>query len=156
MKYLSILAVSLTLQGAHVRTGEQQSADAVSIKNFGAKGDAITDDTAAIQSALNSACGDRFAISETTGPNVSPIVITTTEPHTFLNGSSVTIAGVKGNTNANGRWSATVLSPTTLALVSPTREPSNGNANYISGGTIMAAGASHLIFRPGRITSVHR
>jgi hypothetical protein len=83
---------------------------------------------------------------------VSPIVVTTTAPHTFLNRASLTVAGAGGNTNANGVWPATVLSPTSVALYSPAGEPSTGNAAYTSGGTI-TAGAANLYFPAGTITS---
>ncbi len=116
-----------------------------SIKDFGAKGDGVADDTAAIQNAFNSACGERFVVAKTTGAGVSPIVITTSAPHTFMNGSPVTIEGVRGNTNANGRWSATVLSPTTIGL----GPASNGNAAYLSGGTIAAPTTPGLYFPAG-------
>lgn len=119
-----------------------------SIKGFGAKGDGITDDTAAIQSGLNAACGDSFIIAIATGALVSPIVVTTTAPHTFMNRASLTVAGAGGNTNANGVWSATVLSPTSVALYSSSGEPSTGNAAYTSGGTI-TAGAASLYFPAG-------
>src|SRR5580700_2791878 len=142
MKYLYIFML-IAAQGAKMPT------DAVSIKDFGAKGNGIADDTAAIQSGLNAACGERFSIAMSTGAGVSPIVITTTAPHTFLNGSPLTIEGVKGNTNANGRWSVTVLTSTTVALYSEAGAATTGNAAYVSGGTIAAPAASHLYFPAG-------
>jgi len=119
-------------------------AQSVSIKDFGALGDGVTDDTAAIQSGFNASCGTRFSIANTSGAGVSPIVITTSAPHNFLNGSALTITGVEGNTSANGSWVAIVLGPTTVALTATT-----GNADYTSGGTVQAAGASHLYFPAG-------
>jgi hypothetical protein len=142
MKYLYILMM-IAAQGAKLPT------IAVSIKDFGANGNGIADDTAAIQSGLNAACGERFSIAMSTGAGVSPIVITTTAPHTFLNGSPLTIEGVKGNTNANGRWSVTVLTSTTVALYSEAGAATTGNAAYVSGGTIAAPAASHLYFPAG-------
>jgi Right handed beta helix region len=122
---------------------------AVSVKDFGAIADSVTDDTAAIQRGLDAACGERFAILATSGAGVSPIVITTAKPHAFMNGSVVTIAGVAGNTNANGRWSATVLTPNAVALYSEAGEASVGNGGYTSGGTIRAPAASRLYFPAG-------
>jgi hypothetical protein len=113
-----------------------RTTEGLSITNFGAKGDGVADDTAAIQSAFQSVCGDKFAVSTMTGVGVSPIVITTATPHDFRNGSLVTIAGVDGNTNANGQWSATVLSSTAIALYSDNGEASVGNAAYTSGGIV--------------------
>jgi hypothetical protein len=120
-----------------------------SVKEFGAKGDGISDDTAALQTALNAACSENFSVSAVTGAGVSPIVVTTQAPHNFMNGSSIAIAGVGGNTNANGRWSATVLSATRVALYTPSGEPSIGNANYTSGGTIASPGTPGLYFPRG-------
>jgi hypothetical protein len=145
---LSIVIAAGMLHG-QVRTFEDdKSADAISVKTFGAMGDGLTDDTAAIQSGLSAACGERFQISTMSGAGVSPIVVTTTTPHTFTNGDLLTIAGVGGNTHANGRWSATVLSSTMIALYIQTGEPSAGNADYTSGGTV-TSGASHLYFPAG-------
>lgn len=135
---LLLIAASLTLLG-----------EGRSIKQFGAAADGITDDTAAIQSGLNAACGNRFAIAKVTGAGVSPIVITTTAPHTFMNGSSLTVEGVEGNTHANGRWTATVLSPTNVSLYNGTGAPSVGNAAYTSGGEITTPTESQLYFPAG-------
>lgn len=151
-----IATASLTLRGQLNSNGrmdgtrrvQDKPADAISIKDFGAKGDGVTDDTAAIQSGFNGACGDGFAVSTATGAGVSPIVITTTAPHPFVNGSALEITGVGGNTNANGSWSAAVLTPTAVALYSHAGEASIGNAAYSSGGTI-TAGTPHLYFPAG-------
>ena len=126
-----------------------QAADTVSIKTFGAKGDSATDDTAAIQRGFDAACGESFAVANITGAGVSPIVVTTTAPHTFLNGSSLMIEGVAGNTNANGHWVATVLTTTTVALYNRSGEPTTGNAAYTSGGTIAAPAIRHIYFPAG-------
>ena len=123
--------------------------DRISVKDFGAKGDGIADDTAAIQKALDAFCGDKFRIASVTGEGVSPIVVITSTPHTFLNGSRVVVTGVEGNTGANGRWSAVVLSPAAIALYTDNGETSTGNAAYTSGGAISAPLAASLYFPSG-------
>ena len=61
--------------------------------------------------------------------NVSPIVVTTTT-HSLSTGDKVVIAGVAGNTAANGAWNVTVVTATTFSL-----DGSTGNGAYTSGGT---------------------
>jgi hypothetical protein len=73
----------------------------------------------------------------------------TSTPHTFLNGFTVVVGGAGGDTNANGRWSATVLSPTAIALYGANGEPSTGNAAYTAGGAISAPLAASLYFPAG-------
>ncbi len=63
--------------------------------------------------------------------NASPIVIGTTTAHGFGTGQQVTVAGVLGNTNANGDWTATYVDPTHFSL-----DGSSGNAPYTGGGTV--------------------
>jgi hypothetical protein len=75
-----ICAASAFGQESGRKGGETRT---VSVRDFGAKGDGVADDTAAIQIGLNAACKDGFIISAATGAGVSPIVITTTAPHTL-------------------------------------------------------------------------
>jgi hypothetical protein len=119
MKPLFLIVIAAALHG--------QTTPSLSIKTFGAKGDRTTDDTAAIQSGFNSVCGESFAISAMT---------------------TLTIAGAGGDTNANGQWSATVLSATTIALYRDDGEPSVGNAAYTSGGIVTPV-MPHLYFLAG-------
>lgn len=65
----------------------------------------------------------------TAASNATPIVITSTA-HNLSSGTLVTIAGVLGNTAANGNFTVTVLTANTFSLNS-----SVGNGVYTSGGT---------------------
>jgi len=65
--------------------------------------------------------------------NTNPIQVTTTVAHKLVNGNTVTISGVTGNTNTNGVYIITYISPTVFSL-----NGRAGNAAYISGGTIVA------------------
>lgn len=66
----------------------------------------------------------------TNATNASPIVITTTVPHTLATGASVNVAGVLGNAAANGTWTITVLSTTSYSL-----NGSAGSGAYALAGT---------------------
>jgi hypothetical protein len=62
--------------------------------------------------------------------NTSPIQITTSTVHSLSTGQTVTIAGVGGNTAANGNFVATVIDTTNFTLNGTT-----GNGTYTTGGT---------------------
>lgn len=71
-----------------------------------------------------------FEVKDITGAtNASPIVVTIAS-HGYQTGDQATVAGVLGNTAANGNWSITVLTANTFSL-----DGSVGNASYTSGGT---------------------
>lgn len=71
----------------------------------------------------------------TNATNASPIVITVAGVHGLHNGQTgVVIAGVGGNTAANGTWTITRLTDATFSLNSST-----GNGAYTGGGTITGA-----------------
>lgn len=57
--------------------------------------------------------------------NANPIAITTSATHNLATGDLVTIAGVAGNTNANGTWTITKTGTKTFTL-----NGRAGNANY--------------------------
>ena len=62
--------------------------------------------------------------------NATPIVITTSVAHGYSTNNYIEIAGVTGNTAANGIHQITVLTTTTFSL-----DFSVGNGAYVSGGT---------------------
>ena len=62
--------------------------------------------------------------------NTGPITITTASAHGLTSSNVVQIAGVLGNTAANGMWTITVLTTTSFLL-----NGSNGSGAYTSGGT---------------------
>lgn len=65
--------------------------------------------------------------------NAAPIVVTVTA-HGYPSGHVVNIAGVTGNTQANGIWEIIVVDANNFQLVG-----SEGNGAYVSGGTVKAA-----------------
>lgn len=74
------------------------------------------------------ACSPFQAGTITAATNADPIVITSAG-HGLVTGNLVTIAGVLGNTNANGTWVVTVIDDNTFSI------PATGNGSYTSGGT---------------------
>ncbi len=73
--------------------------------------------------------------SVTGASNATPIVITTTSTAGMSNGDLVTIAGVTGNTAANGNWIIQGLTATSFQLKTLNGNNSTGNGAYVSGGT---------------------
>jgi hypothetical protein len=69
--------------------------------------------------------------------NATPIVITTQEDIVFNTGASVLIAGVQGNTSANGQRTVTVVSKKTFSI-----DGSVGNGSYGGGGTASMVGST--------------
>lgn len=80
--------------------------------------------------------------------NASPIAITTGAPHGFSTGDTIVIAGVYGNTNANGTWTITVTSPSAFTL-----DGSHGSGAYQSGGK--AVGGSMALYDADQTEAAH-
>jgi membrane protease YdiL (CAAX protease family) len=72
--------------------------------------------------------GDTDVVGAT---STAPIEVTTSGDHGFATGDTVVVDGVRGNTAANGTWTVTVRSDTTLAL-----DGSEGSGAYAGGGTV--------------------
>jgi len=80
--------------------------------------------------------GKQTSKAITGATNATPIVITSAA-HGFSNGDLVTIAGVLGNTNANGTHKVASASTNTFALTDSGGSNIAGNGTYTSGGTIV-------------------
>lgn len=63
---------------------------------------------------------------------LAPITVTTAIPNNFVNGQSVFISGVVGNTAANGVFTITVIDNQHFTI------PVAGNGTYVSGGIVAA------------------
>lgn len=72
----------------------------------------------------------------------TPISIVTSVAHGLETGGYVTVAGVGGNTNANGLWTVTVTASNAFTL-----DDSVGNAVYTSGGTATVMASRTGVFR---------
>jgi len=88
--------------------------------------------------------------------NATPIQITTTVAHGFLNGDNVFIEGVGGNTAANGLWTITFVNASNFTL-----NTSIGNGAYTSGGRAgkigvnIAGAVYHLYYNDnGAVTNI--
>jgi hypothetical protein len=125
----------------------------VGVANFSSTSSIIAREAWQIRAEFNNSAGIsnvRFctrlgaANSSTTAPstitaatNASPIVITVGTGHGLVNGESVEVGEVGGNTAANGIWTVANVTATTFELVGST-----GNATYTSGGAVHRVSAA--------------
>ncbi len=72
--------------------------------------------------------------------NASPIAITTSTAHGYSTNDSVLIQNVLGTDASNGVWQITVIDSTHFSLVN-----SNGNGDYLGGGTVVKPTASPIV-----------
>jgi hypothetical protein len=79
---------------------------------------------------------DEATITGATNADPGPIVISS-DAHGFTDNMIVTIAGVEGNTNANGDWVVTNAEPNSFELYSTAGVAAVGNSNYTTGGTVV-------------------
>ena len=97
-----------------------------------------------VDSARMLASSDLDTFNITAATNAGPIVITTATPHGFQPGDLVHVAGVGGNTAANGTWTVGAVTSTTLQLYG-----SQGNGTYTAAtGTVVEASFAIQIMSP--------
>jgi hypothetical protein len=89
----------------------------------------LLNDTGAIGVAVGNSSLPGAPVNIINASNTSPIVITTAAPHRYETGEETTIASVRGNTAANGKFIVTVTDATHFTIGVA------GNGSYISGGT---------------------
>lgn len=108
-----------------------QNNDIYNVKNY-----SIDNDYGGGEFQLNTTVPTSATITDAT--NATPIVITTSTDHGLTTGQRVMIAGVTGNTAANGQFWITSLTSTTFSLQQLTSFTTDitGNGNYVSGGVI--------------------
>ena len=104
-------------------------------------------ETSIAGTTVNATATIRASKTITAATNASPIVITATG-HGFATNDIITIAGVTGNTAANGTFTITKVDNDTFSLNSST-----GNGAYVSGGT--ARSAYTITLPNGTLTSAN-
>ncbi len=90
------------------------------------------------ESIIQGTIGATGTITTTSGKNVSPITITTPSTAGLINGETVTISNVNGNTAANGSFTIANLTATTFQLVGTTGNgafTASPNATWVAGAT---------------------
>ncbi len=101
----------------------------------------IINENGTIPAATTGGAATRIQIASST--NASPIVLTTSNPHTAVNGDTVRVEGHLTNTNANGLW--TILAPTTSTI---TLVGSTGNGIGTASGYVYDYAVNPLLTIP--------
>jgi hypothetical protein len=128
------LAVDLTQSAGILNSGSQADCDNFRTISY-VDGELISYEDATLTSSFHYDLGTHGSPLAITGASfTTPIQITATA-HGFSSGETVVIAGVAGNTAANGTWVITIVDANTFKL-----NGSAGNALYTSGGTASILG----------------
>jgi len=94
----------------------------------------VTQNTGIVTTVVANANGGVAGVASlaiTNATNASPIVLTTASPHGLSAGAEVYVSGVVGNSGANGYWTASAASGSSITLAGST-----GTGAYLSGGTV--------------------
>jgi hypothetical protein len=127
------LAVDVTQSSGTLNSGTQSDCDNYRTLCY-VDGELISYEDATLTGAYRYDLGAHGSpASITAASNASPIQITVAN-HGLNNGETVVIAGVGGNTAANGTWVITVVDGNNFSL-----NGSTGNGAYTSGGTAAVA-----------------
>ena len=140
-QYLGIVPLGLLLNSSMITkntAGTPKFADAApTFRIYGAAG-LMGNATGSLAKLDPSATGGAI----TGATNATPIVITAAG-HNLTSNTRVTVAGVLGNTAANGDWQITVVDSSTFSL-----NTSVGNGAYTSGGTWNTTGLYSISYTP--------
>ena len=104
---LFVILCGLALPGLAQTPGDRPS-DRISVKDFGARGDGATDDTAAVQAAIDAQMSKKLAVTVSIPPGVYVVCDLTVYPATRLEGASIAGAIADGPASL-ARWPVTIL-----------------------------------------------
>lgn len=116
---LSASAISYTAAGSStVRTVQAKLQESVSVKDFGAVGDGVTDDTAAIQAALNTigVSSNNVVFSQGNTYLVNDKLTVSSKSNFVINGNGATIKAANGMTVAGDKGLLYLLSCTNFSV----------------------------------------
>lgn len=120
------------------RTSTTFGGGAGSLQSQGAAGTGSDSDwsgVAADDDPKNFSLPATVAVTGVANPAGGIPIIVTTASHNFVDGQTVTVAGVTGATAANGTWSVAVIDANHISL----NESASDNNPYVNGGTVASA-----------------
>jgi hypothetical protein len=122
----SLIGYNQGLTGAVTETLQAKLKQTVSVKDFGAVGDGVTDDTTAIQNALNAATGNNLVFPAATSYKVSSTL-------TIPTGTSVNFQGQKSIIKFTGTSDClSIANSKNVFLTNPVIDLTNAGANAVA------------------------